>query len=1248
MSDNSYLDEEEWKKAKRMLIFRSIVKMDNGNKENINNAIDALNDPQYLLDNPRMKGFTEILSNALNAYKRGDNEEYERIISSLKENHHTARRKLAKCLQDKALFETTVNVPDLTRLVPDNIQDKRKGYTRVAQYLRDYYNNNEVALSEDAKELFNATIEAYETGDINKINTLNELVRHSRHVGTLFLIEKNRGYGIHCPYKEIEVIAKPHINPRPRPNPVRNTQELDGYTSDEWNQLLTIASQTAINQRENISEGLAVTVLKDILGNKFPENWKEMTLDEHEAVIGGLNPAQIAKFNTGIVEKAENLAELLPPHFLSLMANNADRAIEKASDNEKDILQKQRDIIIKAMASQIEQFNGQTVDSQNAAGVYDGANEMLDYLSKSITDKKLPQGVSITKEQIDNVKDVLKTAIKAYDEDNGLNEIDEKDAVKIEKTYDVLANEVKQVSDENKFNDYLDDDTKSIFEQLEFPETRDEQGNTVSAEENKKLFIEKILYTAAQKASVTNKDETDTEKLKKAFKEAVAETALLETVSLIEAQEVVDAIQGAQKTIYEAKTAEEKKAATKEYLSKFNGKINIGKDALSGYFAEAVNRQSLFTNRLATKLKNRGAGIFKKMWKPFEKIDKSCIQRFGKAYTIPRGIFARSLTNLPWSFGNSVLRVAAFSQVGTPWGIACVAGYGVYSLASTGLRMWHQYKVLKKQDPQLTSGKFFKHNWSGIALSLVGTAASVIPGLSSGVEALQGVTDWMKDSGLLSVSSIPGAEQLKMTNLSTIMIGAGFVDSTVKGTIAHHKNGKGLLSSIMLGATNAGLSSAVSIGTSMACAYGANELWQTGMNMGADTRTVDSNDSSSELTRDTSLDEALGKFEGQELQKLQTDIQNLQSGELSQEQYNKTLEDIKTTLAEKGLTLEAAKNGEQVDLSIRWGEQEAGYADLRIKGPDGVERSVTEHADFWAADWQKDVPGLHDSNVNSIETNETIKAFNEANPLMAVNPSRMEMIIMLCGGQAVPADADTHVNYNQYGDNVDVRGNHRCITEGWLEKYSNDPEIIKHCDNRPITVEEINAIRGLHDQNGNFQPENLSPRILAVINALDHKVSANFEVGDLESTRAGAFNDGVLSNITTTNEDGEHIHADEGKGDRYNTYANAASTRDDKNNEGSNKFIIKQHQNQYFMPHNPSVDLYNFVAKQEGGMAKIMGQNAKAVDNNSATRNPIEGHSFPNQIQTDSTQPSSTAASRNAQGKKGNFFTRLFSKNKEK
>ena len=199
MRDNSYLDEEEWKKAKRMLIFRSIVKMDNGNRENINNAIDALNDPQYLLDNPRMKGFTEILSNALNAYKRGDNEEYESIISSLKENHHTARRKLAKCLQDKALFETTVNVPDLTRLVPDNIQDKRKGYTRVAQHLRDYYNNNEVALSEDAK---------VQDSKINKDNTdFNE-------VGVVF----SSGIGgINSFYEEIMAHAAGDGTPRFNP-----------------------------------------------------------------------------------------------------------------------------------------------------------------------------------------------------------------------------------------------------------------------------------------------------------------------------------------------------------------------------------------------------------------------------------------------------------------------------------------------------------------------------------------------------------------------------------------------------------------------------------------------------------------------------------------------------------------------------------------------------------------------------------------------------------------------------------------------------------------------------------------------------------------------------------------------------------------------------------------------------------------------------------------------------------------------
>ena len=331
------------------------------------------------------------------------------------------------------------------------------------------------------------------------------------------------------------------------------------------------------------------------------------------------------------------------------------------------------------------------------------------------------------------------------------------------------------------------------------------------------------------------------------------------------------------------------------------------------------------------------------------------------------------------------------------------------------------------------------------------------------------------------------------------------------------------------------------------------------------------------------------------------------------------------------------QNGDQANITINWREQEAGYSDITING-----RTVTEHANHVAADWQRDVPGLHDRNIAAIEGNSTIELFNNQNPLMAVDPSRMEMIIMLCGGQAVPANVDTHVNYNQHGDNVEVHGNHRCITDGWIEKYGNDPDIIKYCNNEPITTDEINAIRGLHDQNGNFQAENLTPRLLAVINALDHKVSPNFEVGDLASTRAGAFNDGVLSNNAIANENGEHIHAKEGEGDRYNTYANASSARNDTEKSVSNSFVIKQHQDQYYMPHNPSVDLYNFVKQsKEGGLARIVGENVRATKETDPTRTTIKSqnaHSL-SQSSDSSREPSSTSPQ---QTKKHGFFDQIF------
>ena len=120
-----------------------------------------------------------------------------------------------------------------------------------------------------------------------------------------------------------------------------------------------------------------------------------------------------------------------------------------------------------------------------------------------------------------------------------------------------------------------------------------------------------------------------------------------------------------------------------DYISSLSqNKVSVSNEALVGYFAATVNKQSLFINRLATKLKNRTAVVLHKMWQPFRKIDKTCINRFGKAYTLSKAILKNQLKNLPWTLGMGVARVAAFSLAATPYGWAAVAAYGAVSVGT--------------------------------------------------------------------------------------------------------------------------------------------------------------------------------------------------------------------------------------------------------------------------------------------------------------------------------------------------------------------------------------------------------------------------------------------------------------------------------------------------------------------------------------------------------------------------------------
>jgi hypothetical protein len=122
-------------------------------------------------------------------------------------------------------------------------------------------------------------------------------------------------------------------------------------------------------------------------------------------------------------------------------------------------------------------------------------------------------------------------------------------------------------------------------------------------------------------------------------------------------------------------------------------------------------------------------------------------------------------------------------------------------------------------------------------------------------------------------------------------------------------------------------------------------------------------------------------------------------GDVKDEQSGQTaIDDMSKFLEQHGMSVKGVEKAEDGVLRIHWEEP----------GHSGYAEGVVEHAAETAADWQKDVPGLHEENVKTIQDNDNIKTFNEAHPTMAVDVNRLEMILMLSGAQAVPAGEDSH------------------------------------------------------------------------------------------------------------------------------------------------------------------------------------------------------------------------------------------------
>ena len=1260
-------DDEENKKYRNMRIYiETLYELNKDNPQKLTEALTAC-----AQENKRMKNFCDRLISAVTAKQEAlaaagqnntqleasKNAEYENIIQSLsdKVSLSTSHKNLATFLSEKRPdVKFAAMVPALEEWTFDQGKNKDAVIRRLNAVFAQKYEGKNAAMEEE----FTNLVAAYQNDNFSELKNLREnMPLDMKHVEMLFDIRNAICYedGTTQSHprsklpRNVPMEVLPANTSRQRtPNP-HNLDNVSTRDSDQWNQVLTVGAQTAHNAASNLTEGIVITALKEVMKDKYPDNFADMTLDEQEAVISSLNPAETAKVNISVLEKAQKLAEVLPPHFLTFMAKNVDKALagKNISNDVKNALSAQKRVLLTSMANQVNSYRkgNLTANPDNAAGVYDGTTEMLSYLEDNINLFK-ENGREALKKNIDATLKELTEAIETYDENNGLKDVAEKDSKQIETAYDALTKHVEEIISKNEFEKSLDADTLDIFKKLEFPATKDKDGKDISAEENKKLFIDIVLHSAAQRTAVEAKDKKG-EELIKAFKEQLQETAILETVKLIQAEESVKMAQDPSladslKVTAQDKTEEKKKKLTQYIQGLGNNPCKVSANAFAGYAAAKVCQQSLFLDRLATKIKNRGSSLLKKMWKPFEKIDQTCIKRFGKTYTAAKSLVKGSLQNLPWSIGNAVVRTAAFSQVGTPWGLAAVAGYGVYSLGTTAFRMVRQYKEMKKQDASMTVGKFFKNNWSGMALSIVGTAVSVVPGLAAASDAgwLKGALDVMRDIGALEASAIPGASHLGMTNASVGLIGVGLVDSTVRGAKAHHKNGEGWGKAFLKGGLFASASSALGVATGIGCSMLANEvLPNQHMNMAGDVRTPEIKDGSFDpnnpdhYTVLIPTEEAVAKMEGTEFSDLRTEA--AEGSYTSQEQADAARDEMADMLKEHGMILKEDENG---DIKISWTETKVSYDEKAVEmSKDAVEM------------WTKDAPEVRNENLETLKP--LIAAYNKDHPEAPMDVYRAYRVMLEMGCQAVDANIDSNQVIDKHGTISDARGNHEVITKGFMgskvDNHKLNPDGSKtYGELWGISTQERDAVEAVAAADGRFDGKKITPEVMATIAKAEAFMGIDGSIGSTEPTRNISIEQKYLPSQAVVNSHGELDNVRE-NGTTFNTYSNVNSPRVSTSETHTSTYVVEQAHERYYMPANPSIDLYNIAAGE--GMAKIMGQNGQRKNNE--VNRPIDAQRLPKvsdsaQRTSDSTQQTSDGPATRVQtpAKKGNIFTRIFSR----
>ena len=613
-------------------------------------------------------------------------------------------------------------------------------------------------------------------------------------------------------YEEIPLLYESKRQPQPippGPEPQPNSPEPDdvlsaNYTSDEWKQLLdgsktdgilpVFLEQTA--DALHLTEGLEITSLKEILGNNFPKNFDKLSAEEKENTIqklkNNLNAAQMARFNVVLIEKAQILAEALPPHQLVTMVQAIDDELKSNKDQQQiDNLKAQKNVLVSAMADKVKgvALGNIIIDTTNVADVYDGAMEMIEYLAnkENLAGIELKgEGEFSFDELATMTKNTLNEQIKSYDETFGLTNIKPEDAKKLEEAFDDAWKIAKNVDiNDKEQNETWFGEIGTWFQELNF--------ENPDADKKKQTFIETIKLEAARNAAIKTYGKSKKE-LADELKIQLQTAAANHIQTLISTNAVVNLSENA--------SEQERQQAIRNALS--GSPNNISDKAVIAYQAATVNSHISFLNRLAGKahLNDRSAKVLQKMYGPLAKIDKTCIARFGNKYLLARKFGSMLGRNMASQALNQALRIGcntASLALGVP-GMGSQIYAGVYAVqALTRLtKAYVEERKISKDKGLKFFGKFLLQKSPEILMSAASTAAIFFGGEIARL-------------GLEKVSRYG-------------MMGVGFAISAIKGIRANRKSGEKWGKAITKALANSAASTGTAVVTGMGIAWGVNQF----------------------------------------------------------------------------------------------------------------------------------------------------------------------------------------------------------------------------------------------------------------------------------------------------------------------------------------------------------------------------------------------------------------------------------------